>query len=189
MYLIVGLGNPGEKYRKTFHNVGFLAVEDLAISLGVKIDKLKCKALIAETRVNGEKVIIAKPQTYMNLSGESIKELVDYYKIPLENVVVIYDDVDLEKGSLRLRKSGSSGTHNGMRNIVACLKSENFPRIRIGTHDKESVLPLIDYVLSEIKKEDYPLFTEVIGNASKACYEYVSGKDFDAVMQKYNKKV
>lgn len=189
MYLIVGLGNPGEKYKKTFHNVGFLAVEDLAIMLGVKIDKLKCKALTGEGRVGAEKVIIAKPQTYMNLSGESVRELVDYYKIPLEKVVVVYDDVDLEKGSLRLRKSGSAGTHNGMKNIVLNLKSEEFPRIRVGTHDKESVMPLIDYVLSDIKKEDYPLFTEVIQNAAKACYEYVSGKDFDAVMQKYNKKV
>lgn len=189
MYLVVGLGNPEEKYAKTFHNMGFLAVEDLAVLLGVKFNKLQCKALTAEARINGEKVIIAKPQTYMNLSGDSVSELVKYYKIPPENLLVIYDDADLEKGSLRLRPNGSAGTHNGMRNIIERLGCENFPRIRVGIHDKESQMPLINYVLSEVKKEDYPLFIQTLNNAAKAAMEYVSGSDFDSVMQKYNLRV
>lgn len=188
MYLIVGLGNPGDKYKKTFHNVGFLAVEDLAIMVKATFDKLKCKALIAETRIGTEKVIIAKPQTFMNLSGDSVREIIDFYKIPTENVLVIYDDVDIEKGSLRLREKGSAGTHNGMRDIVNKI-GEDFKRIRIGTHDKESQMQLYDYVLSNIKKEDYPLFTEVIQNSAKASLDWVSGDSFEAVMRKYNKTV
>ena len=188
MKLIVGLGNPEQKYLKTFHNVGFLAVEDAAIILGAKFTKNICRALVAEANVNGEKVLLAKPQTYMNLSGESVRELVSYFKIDLEDLVVLYDDYDIEKGSLRLREKGSSGTHNGLRNITKELKAENFKRIRIGIFDKESQIPLLDYVLSNIKKEDYELFAKSINNAGKAAVDFAKGIPFDKIMQKYNGK-
>ncbi|MBR2614393.1 MAG: aminoacyl-tRNA hydrolase [Clostridia bacterium] len=188
MKLIVGLGNPEQKYFKTFHNVGFLAVEDAAILLGATFSKTTCKAQIAEARVNGEKVILAKPLTYMNLSGESVRELVNYFKIDLKDLIVMYDDYDIEKGSLRLREKGASGTHNGLRNIVKELGSENFKRIRIGILDKESKIPLLEYVLSNIKKEDYELFAKTIGNAAKAAVEFAKGTAFDRIMQTYNGK-
>ncbi|MBE5756593.1 MAG: aminoacyl-tRNA hydrolase [Clostridiales bacterium] len=188
MKLIVGLGNPEQKYFKTFHNVGFLAVEDTAIILGATFSKTVCRALIAETRVNGEKVILAKPLTYMNLSGESVRELVNYFKIDLSDLLVMYDDYDIEKGHLRLREKGASGTHNGLRNIVKELGSQDFKRIRIGILDKESKVPLLDYVLSNIKKEDYELFANTIGNAAKAAVEFAKGTPFDRIMQTYNGK-
>ena len=188
MKLVVGLGNPEEKYFKTFHNVGFLAVEDAAIILGAKFKKRVCRAVIAELKVNGEKIILAKPQTYMNLSGESVRELINYFKIDLSDLLVIYDDYDIEKGCLRLREKGAPGTHNGLKNIVKEIGSEDFKRIRIGIFDKESEIPILDYVLSEIKKEDYELFIKCINNAAKAAVEFINGTPFDNVMQKYNGK-
>ena len=118
MKLIVGLGNPDDKYQNTFHNLGFMAVDAMAETLGIDFNKTKCRALVAETKMASEKVILAKPQTYMNLSGESLRELVSFYKIDLKDVLVIYDDFDLNKGFIRIRENGSAGTHNGMRSIV-----------------------------------------------------------------------
>ncbi len=188
MKLIVGLGNPEEKYRKTFHNLGFIAVEDVALNLNVKFTKNKCKALIAEANVNGEKVIIAKPQTYMNLSGESVRELLSFYKLSAKDMIVIYDDYDLPKGSVRIRKDGSAGTHNGMKNIVACIGVTYFPRIRIGIKDKDCKIPLINYVLAGIKEEDYPLFSTATKSAGDAATRFAYGDTLDSIMQKYNVK-
>lgn len=187
MKIIAGLGNPDEKYRRTYHNLGFIAAEDAAIELGAAFKKKQCRALIAEAFVGGEKVIIAKPQTYMNLSGESIRELLSYYKADLSDLIVIYDDYDLPKGDLRIRKSGSAGTHNGMRNIVKELGSGDFARIRIGFNGGGD-MPLIDYVLSGINKDDYPLFAEATHNAGLAAADFARGVKTDDIMQKYNTK-
>ncbi|MBQ7339452.1 MAG: aminoacyl-tRNA hydrolase [Clostridia bacterium] len=190
MKLIVGLGNPDKEYLNTFHNLGFMSVDKLANALNIEFNKQKCKAMIAETKINGEKVILAKPLTYMNLSGESIRELLSFYKIELENLIVIYDDYDLEKGAIRIRKEGSAGTHNGMRNIVKELSSTNFKRVRIGfKQDGEVKIPLINYVLSGIKKEEKDLFEKATERASKVAHEFILGVDFDKIMQKYNGKI
>lgn len=187
MKIIIGLGNPDEKYKRTYHNLGFIAAEDAAIEFGAPFSGKKCRAVVAETRAGGEKVLIAKPQTYMNLSGESVRALVDFYKVDPSDIIVIYDDYDLPKGSVRIRKSGSAGTHNGMRSIVERLGTENFPRIRIGFNGGENI-PLIDYVLSGIKKEDYPLFAEAVHSAALAAVEFARGETIDNIMQKYNTK-
>ncbi len=186
MKLIVGLGNPDDKYKNTFHNLGFMAVDKVAQTLGVDFSKQKCRALIAEYKSASEKVIICKPQTYMNLSGESVRELLAFYKIELKDLIVIYDDYDLVKGSLRIRESGSAGTHNGMRNIVA-LCGSNFARIRIGFKPSEQTsIPLINLVLSGIQEQDKQLFMKAIDNASKAAIEFAEGLSVQNVMQKYN---
>ena len=188
MKLIVGLGNPDDKYKNTYHNLGFMCVDMLAKKLDIEFTKQKCNAMIAETTVNGEKIIIAKPLTYMNLSGESISQLVSFYKIPLENLLVIYDDYDLNKGVIRIRESGSAGTHNGMRNIIEKLGNGNFPRIRIGfRHTENTQIPLLNLVLSGISEENKEIFQSALTNASNASYDYANGISIQNVMQKYNK--
>ena len=188
MKLIVGLGNPDDKYKNTYHNLGFMCVDMLAKKLDIEFSKQKCNAMIAETTVNGEKIIIAKPLTYMNLSGESISQLVSFYKIPLENLLVIYDDYDLNKGVIRIRESGSAGTHNGMRNIIEKLGNGNFPRIRIGFRCTENTqIPLLNLVLSGISEENKEIFQSALTNASNASYDFANGISIQNVMQKYNK--
>lgn len=186
MYLIVGLGNPEKKYEKTFHNMGFIAVGDAAESLGAKFKKKECEASIAEAFVNGEKVILARPLTYMNNSGRAVKQLMSKYKITEENLLVIYDDYDLPKGKVRIRASGSAGTHNGMRSIIGETGLQNFPRIRVGIRDEEVNIPIINYVLSEVRKEDYELFGEACKKAGSAAAEFAQGLDIEKVMCKYN---
>ena len=186
MYLIVGLGNPEKQYEKTFHNIGFIAVGDAAEQLGVSFKKKECEASVAEAYVNGQKVILARPLTYMNNSGRAVKQLMAKYKIAPENVMVIYDDYDLPKGKVRIRSSGSAGTHNGMRSIIAEIGTTQFPRIRIGIKDEEVNIPIINYVLSNIKKEDYPLFADACRLAGEAVVEFVRGKDIDKVMCNFN---
>ncbi len=190
MKLIVGLGNPDKEYLNTFHNLGFMAVDKTAEELGAEWNKTKCRAVIAETRCGGEKIILAKPLTYMNLSGESVRELTSFYKIDVKDVLVIYDDFDLDKGVLRLRESGSAGTHNGMRNIVKELGAQNFPRIRIGFKPQvQTQIPLLNLVLSGIKAEDKPIFDKATLNAGKAAADFAKGVPFQEIMQKYNGKL
>ncbi len=190
MKLIVGLGNPDDKYKNTFHNLGFMCVDKLCEKLGIEFTKTQGKALIAETRCGGEKVIIAKPQTYMNLSGDSVSELVKFYKIDSKDLIVVYDDYDINVGSVRIRQDGSAGTHNGMRDIIAKLGNSNFPRIRIGFKPlKDMQIPLINYVLSGISAEDKPIFNEVLTHSANALYEFACSKDLQQIMQSYNKKV
>ncbi len=189
MKLIVGLGNPDDKYKNTFHNLGFMCVDKLCDKLGISFSKTQCKALVAETRCGTEKVIIAKPQTYMNLSGDSVSELVKFYKIDVKDVIVAYDDYDINVGSVRIRKDGSAGTHNGMRDIIAKLGNSNFPRIRIGFKPLEQTqVPLINYVLSGISEKDKPMFEQVLTHSANALYEFAHSKDFEQIMQSYNKK-
>ena len=186
MYLIVGLGNPEKKYEKTFHNMGYLAAADAAEKLGAKFKKKECESSVAETYVNGEKVIIARPLTYMNNSGRAVKQLAAKYKAPPQNTIVIYDDYDLPKGKIRIRPEGSAGTHNGMRSVIGETGWTDFPRIRVGIRDEEVNIPIIDYVLSEVKKADYPLFAAACKKAAEAAAAFVSGMKIEDVMNKYN---
>ncbi|MBQ8885227.1 MAG: aminoacyl-tRNA hydrolase [Clostridia bacterium] len=188
MYLIVGLGNPDKQYERTFHNVGYIAAGDVAEALGAKFKKKECEASVAEAYVGGEKVIVARPLTYMNNSGRAVKQLMAKYKIPEENLLVIYDDYDLPKGKIRIRAEGSAGTHNGMRSIIGETGKTRFPRIRIGIRDSEVNIPIIDYVLSEIRKEDYPLFAEACKKAAEAASDFARGVNIEAVMNRYNQK-
>ena len=153
MYVIAGLGNPGKKYENTRHNLGFITLDRLAEKTGIKIEKSKFKSLVGDGMISGEKVILVKPQTFMNNSGEALREVVEYYKVEPEKIIVIYDDVDIPTGAVRIRRSGSSGTHNGMRSIIYQLGFDDFPRIRIGI-GKNSDIELMDYVLGGFDKEE-----------------------------------
>ncbi len=187
MYLVIGLGNPDKKYLNTFHNMGFISVDRLAEKLGVEFNKVECKSVTAHARVNGEKVIIAKPVTYMNLSGQAVVELTNKYKIEKGKLIVVYDDVDIPLGTLRIRKNGSAGTHNGMRNIIQLLGTDDFPRVRIGI-GKETPMQLVDYVLSQLNEDDKTTLAPVFDSAADALLEFTQGTDIDKVMQKHNIK-
>ena len=186
MYLLVGLGNPDKKYEKTFHNMGYIAVGDAAEALGAKFKKKECEAAIAEAFVGGEKIILARPLKYMKKSGREVKQLINKYKIDEAHLLVIYDDYDLPKGKVRIRASGSAGTHNGMRSIIGETGLKDFARIRIGIRDEEVDIPIINYVLAEVRKEDYPLFAEACHKAGEAAAEFAKGLDIERVMSKYN---
>lgn len=189
MKLIVGLGNPDRQYLNTFHNLGFMCADKTAAILGAEFNKEKFRAVLAETGAGDNKVIIAKPLTYMNLSGESVREIASFYKIDSKDILVMYDDYDLKKGFIRIRESGSAGTHNGMRNVIKELGTENFPRIRIGFKpDGDLIIPLIDYVLSGIKEEDKPLFEAATTAAAQAAAEFAKGAKILSLVQKYNGK-
>ncbi len=166
-FLVVGLGNPDKKYVNTRHNVGFEMVDVLASYINTKVNKVKCKALIGEGRIGGIPIILAKPQTYMNLSGESVMELCNYFKIPVENVVVLYDDISLDVGKIRIRQKGSAGGHNGMKNIIYHLQSDDFPRVRFGIGSPEG--DLADYVLSNFSKDE----TKILIDCAKCVPEIV----------------
>lgn len=186
MYIIVGLGNPEEKYMKTFHNMGYIAVGDVAAKLGVKFKKKECEAYVAEANIGGEKVVLARPVTYMNSSGRAVKQLLAKYKTDPSRLTVIYDDYDIPKGSIRIRPSGSAGTHNGMRSVIAEIGTPEFTRIRIGIRDPEVNIPIINYVLSEVRKEDYELFISASQRAAEAAISLAGGESVENVMTKYN---
>ena len=189
MKIIVGLGNPEEKYLKTFHNMGYIAVGDVAAKLNVKFKKKECEAFTAEANLNGEKVILARPVTYMNNSGRAVKQLLAKYRADASDLIVIYDDYDISKGGLRIRPSGSAGTHNGMRSVIAEIGTDGFTRIRIGIRDSEVNIPIINYVLSEVKREDYELFISVCGRAADAAIAIANGESVEKVMTDYNLNV
>lgn len=186
LYIIAGLGNPGKQYENTKHNVGFLTIDVLAEKLGIRVSKIKHKALTGEGFISGEKVILVKPQTYMNLSGESIREILSFYKADPERLVVIYDDIDLPMGSLRIRKKGSAGTHNGMKSIIYQIVSEDFPRVRIGIGGERKG-DLADYVISGFRKEDRKTVEDSILRAADAVICTVE-KGIDIAMGEYNTK-
>ena len=189
MFLIVGLGNPEEKYLKTFHNIGYIAVGDVAAKLGVKFKKKECEAFTAEANIGGEKIIMARPVTYMNNSGRAVKQLFAKYKASAQDLIVIYDDYDISKGGLRIRPSGSAGTHNGMRSVIDEIGTQSFTRIRIGIRDNAVSIPLINYVLSEVKKEDYDLFVYVCERAADAAIAIAGGAPVEKAMTDYNLNV
>lgn len=166
--------------------MGYIAVGDAAEKLGVKFKKKECEAYTAEANIGGEKVILARPVTYMNSSGRAVKQLLAKYKATPEQLVIIYDDYDLPKASVRIRPSGSAGTHNGMRSVIAEIGTQNFARIRIGIRDESSQIPLINYVLSEVRKEDYELFISACGRAAEAALSLARGETVENVMTKFN---
>ena len=184
MYIIVGLGNPGKKYENTKHNIGFITLDFLADKNDIKINKIKHKALVGEGTVSGQKVLLVKPQTYMNLSGNSVREVMEYYKEDPEKLIVIYDDVDIPIGSLRIRKKGSAGTHNGMRSIIYDLQEDGFPRVRIGI-GKERKMPLAGYVLGGFEKDERKLMEDAVERAVLAV-ECMLEKGIDIAMGEYN---
>ena len=184
MYMIAGLGNPGKKYENTRHNIGFIALDLLEERNDIQINKLKHKALVGEGRISGQKVLLIKPQTYMNLSGQSLREVMDYYKEEIEHLIVIYDDIDIPEGMIRIRKKGSAGTHNGMRSIVYDLKSDQFPRIRIGM-GRERRAELKDFVLGGFSKEEKSLLQDAVQRAVLAA-ECIVEKGIDKAMNEYN---
>jgi len=185
-YVIVGLGNPGLQYENTRHNAGFMAIDKLASSLGIKIDKMKFKGLYADASVNGVRCLLLKPTTYMNNSGESVVQALDFYKLSPENLIVIYDDISLEPGKLRIRRKGSHGGHNGMRSIIDLLGSDEFPRVKVGVGKKPHPdYNLADWVLGHFNSDDAALMNTSVENASEAVKLLVQGKT-DEAMNKFN---
>lgn len=182
-FLIVGLGNPDKKYVNTRHNVGFEMIDVLASYANIKVNKVKCRALIGEGRIGGAPVILAKPQTYMNLSGESVTELCNYFKIPIENIVVMYDDISLDVGKIRIRQKGSAGGHNGMKNIIYHLQSDEFPRVRFGIGEPSG--DLSNYVLSNFSKDETKILIECAKNVPDIIELIIEGNILKA-MNKYN---
>ena len=188
MYIIVGLGNPTKEYNNTRHTIGFDVIDKLADMYSISVLEKKHKALVGKGIINGQKVILAKPQTYMNLSGESVRELVDYYKVDEETeLVIIYDDISLDVGQLRIRKKGSAGGHNGIKSIIQHLGTDVFPRIKMGVGEKPKGYDLADYVLGHFKKEERIIMDESIITASKAI-ELMVIDEIGEAMNQYNKK-
>ena len=185
--LIVGLGNPGSKYAHTRHNVGFDVLEKLGRKLGVSISREKDEALIGECFVGGKKVILALPQTYMNLSGEAVSRLVRWYRIEPENLLVVYDDIDIPQGHIRIRKNGSAGTHNGMRSIVGLLGYETFPRLRVGVGQKREGYELADWVLGHYIGEEQDVADKAFEQAADAIVDYIQN-GIESAMRTYNTK-
>ncbi len=176
MKLIVGLGNDGEKYDGTFHNMGFMAIDALASRLGARFDKRECESSVATIYRGGEKVVLAKPLTFMNLSGVAVKQLTRKYGVKPSELLVIYDDLDIPACAIRMRLSGSAGTHNGMRNIIAELGCENFPRLRIGIGGKPSEVPLVNYVLSRVPSSLKDGYAAAFEKAADLAVEFLDGK-------------
>lgn len=185
MYLIVGLGNPEEEYANTRHNMGFNVINKLSEEYKIEVNKNKFDALFAAGNIEGEKVILLKPQTYMNLSGKSIIQVINFYKIPLENVLIIYDDIDIEPGLIRIRKKGSSGSHNGMKSVVAELNSQEFPRIRVGIGKPKFTNDMINYVIGAVPKEEQIKLEEGTKKAKEAVIEVLKN-GIDTAMNKFN---
>lgn len=184
MKLIVGLGNPGKEYEKTRHNAGFLAIDELAKDLKVEINMKKFNALIGVYQLGQEKVILMKPQTYMNASGEAVIQCMNFYKIESKDLIVAHDDLDLPVGKIRLREKGSAGGQKGMANIIQHTKTQEIKRIRIGI-GQDRLIPVVDYVLGKTKKEDLPLYEESIKKAAEALKLSLT-KSFDIVMNRCN---
>ena len=188
MYIIVGLGNPKKEYDNTRHNIGFDVIDALADSNRIGMTEKKHKAVIGKGIIAGQKVLLAKPQTYMNLSGESVRELVDYFKIDeTTELIVISDDISLDVGQLRIRKKGSAGGHNGLKNIILHLGHDSFHRIKMGVGEKPKNFDLADYVLGHFTKEERLIMDESVKDACKAI-ELMINDDVDGAMNLYNKK-
>ncbi len=185
MFIIAGLGNPGKEYTGSRHNSGYMTVEHLAQRLNVKLNKLKFNSVYGETYIDGEKVMLVKPVTYMNRSGIAIGEIVKFYKLPTENIIVIYDDIDIPLGTLRIRPNGSPGTHNGMKSVIESIGS-SFPRIRIGIGRNEN-MDLADYVLQSFSQDEKAVVSNIIEKAAEAALEIIENS-VESAMQKYNIK-
>ena len=188
MKIIVGLGNPTKEYAGTRHNVGFSVIYNISDAYNIPVETKKHKALIGKGIIEGEKVILAMPQTYMNLSGESVRELMDYYKCDLSDLIVIYDDISFSPGNLRIRESGSAGGHNGVKSIIKCLNTQRFMRIKVGVGEKPKDWDLADFVLGRFTKEEREHLEGAMERAAEAVCYMVNGEVAKA-MNEYNKKV
>ena len=185
-YIIAGLGNPGSQYDLTRHNAGFMAIDKIAEEYKVKVDRIKFKSLCNTFEMKGKKVLLMKPQTFMNLSGQSITEAMNFYKVPIENVIVICDDISLEPSKLRIRRKGSDGGHNGLKNIIYLSGKDTFPRIRIGVGQKpHPEYDLAAWVLSRFTPNEQKLMAEGIEKALRSCELMVQG-NIDQAMNKFN---
>ena len=184
--MIVGLGNPGRQYEGTRHNAGFICIDALEEKYSLKVNKLKFKSLMGECRIDGKRCLILKPQTFMNLSGEAVRDAADFYKIPPERIIVIFDDISLEPGKLRIRRKGSDGGHNGIKSIIYHLKSNEFPRIKVGVGAKPNPeYDLADWVLSRFTKKEADEIKKAAEDTVSALEIMVSG-DIDKAMSRYN---
>ena len=185
-FIVVGLGNPDKKYTLTRHNSGFLCIDMLSEKLNFRVDRLKFKSLMGDVTINGHRCIVMKPQTYMNNSGEAIRECANFYKIKPENIIVIYDDISLDVGKLRIRRKGTDGGHNGIKSIIYHLNSDQFPRIKLGCGKKPHPdYDLIDWVISEFKKDELKALEPALENACKAL-ELMLDNQIDKAMNLYN---
>lgn len=186
MKCIVGLGNPGKKYEHTRHNVGFMVIDELANRHNWDLNKAKFKGRYCVEHFEGEKVVLLKPETFMNLSGESIRGMMDFYNLDVEDIIVIYDDLDLSPGKIRLRQKGGHGGHNGVRNTIDHLGTKDFKRIRVGIGRPKFNIPVVDFVLGEFPKEDEEAMNISIQKSADACEKWLKGKSFLEVMNTYN---
>ena len=186
MKVVIGLGNPGKKYEKTRHNIGFIAVDNLRKKMNISDEREKFQALVSEKNIDGEKVIFLKPQTFMNLSGNSVIEIVNFYKLdPKKDIIVIYDDMDLSFGDIRIREKGSSGGHNGIKSIISHI-GEEFIRIKCGIGAKEK--DAVEHVLGEFNQTEQKDLEEILEKINNCVIEMLSVQILDRIMQKYNKK-
>ena len=189
MYIIVGLGNPDRQYQNTRHNIGFDVIDMIADKNHITVGERKHKALIGKGFVGGQKVVLVKPQTYMNLSGESVREVIDFYKVDEKSdLIVISDDISLNVGQIRIRKKGSAGGHNGLKNIILHLGHDEFQRVKMGVGEKPAGCDLVDYVLGHFPKEEREIMDESAGRAAEAI-EVMITDGADAAMNLYNKKI
>ena len=187
MKLIVGLGNPGREYAGTRHNIGFGVIARLSDEYRIPLNSKEHKAVCGKGFIEGEKVILAQPQTFMNLSGESVRSIADYYKIEPEDIIVAYDDIDLEVGQIRVRRKGSAGGHNGIKNIISHLGTNEFPRVKVGVGAKPQGGDLVNHVLGHFSKEDEKKIDEVLDEAV-AAVETIVTQDVDVAMNRFNAK-
>lgn len=186
-WLIVGLGNPGRQYEMNWHNSGYMALEILSQRHKIAVSRIRCKGLLGQGAINGSKCLLLRPTTYMNLSGESVQEALAYYKIPPANCLVLYDDVDIAVGQIRIRESGGAGTHNGMRSIVGQLGTVEFPRVRIGIGPQPEQWDIADYVLSDIPADTRESFWQALNKAADAV-ELILRDGLGSAMNRYNRK-
>lgn len=185
MYLIVGLGNPEEDYTGTRHNMGFDTINKIAEKYNIKINKKKFNGIYEKCNIEGKEVILLKPQTYMNLSGNCVREFVNFYKVKLQEIIIIYDDIDVKQSSIKIRKKGSSGGHNGMKSIVENLKTTEFPRVRVGIGAPKPNQDMVKYVIGPISKEEKEILGQGTTKASEAIVEILKN-GIDIAMNKYN---
>lgn len=187
MYLLAGLGNPGMKYAATRHNIGFDTITRICDDYNISMNIKKHKALMGQGIIAGQKVLLAMPQTYMNSSGEAVREIADYYKLSMQEIIIIYDDISLPAGQLRIRAKGSAGGHNGIKSIIQCLGSEEFPRVKVGVGQKPQGWDLVDYVLSRFPDGENDIIREALGEAARAC-ECIISEGIEAAMNRFNGK-
>ena len=187
MYIIAGLGNPTREYEKTRHNVGFEVIDVLADRLGTTVEEKKFKGCYGRGIIGGQKVLLLKPQTFMNLSGESVRAAADFYKVDPEHIIIVYDDISLDVGQLRIRKKGSAGGHNGIKNIISHLGTQEFPRVRVGVGEKPPRMDLADYVLGHFSQGERKIMEDAVKEAADAVMEAVE-EGIDHAMNSHNRK-